>query len=144
MSHPTANYVGATAGGKRAAREHLAAQVAEPTVAIAEPDAGPIERAFRGAAMALDGIEHQLGDLNGVLERLAYNLSPVLTDGTYSEPPTALLADDQPVPEDRRSTIARRLTALEDRANRLADIVTFLSGKLGAVDAAVELEGVAR
>ena len=99
------------------------------------PEAGqpprPIEDAFAFTADRLDRLEHMLGSLNGTLMRAGNRLTPLLTDGTYGYPdaPGDTISAD-PTPEDRRSTIARRVSGLGERADRLADVVVRLEREL--------------
>lgn len=99
---------------------------------------GPIEEALRYTADRLDRLEHVLGDLNAVVMRAGSDLEPILTDGSYDYPSEAAPTDRDPTPEDRRSTIARRIGHLGGRtdtlANAAADIRRRLEGILDAVE----------
>jgi hypothetical protein len=90
----------------------------------------PVEDAFAFTADRMDRLEHMLSSLNGTLMRAGSRLTPVLTDGTYGYPDAPADADPSPTPEDRRSTIARRVSGLGERADRLADITARLEREL--------------
>lgn len=142
------------AAAKAAARPRdfdVAADLGIPTdrlgsaAATQEPSLGPIADAFRYATDRLDRVEHVLGDLNGVLERLRYDLRPVLTaDGEAMHEPALPAGLDEPTPEDRRSTVARRIARLGIRADQLADVAGLLRDKVACIVEELELEGVAR
>lgn len=115
---------------------------AEPTP---DRDTGPIAEALGYAVDRLDLIEHKLGDLNGIIERLGYELRPVLTmDGDGIPEPMRETTPEDPSAVDRRSTVARRIAALGHRADDLASIVGYLRNKAAGIVDALELEGVAR
>lgn len=106
---------------------------------------GPIADALTYTADRLDLIEHKLGDLNGIIERLGHNLRPVLTgDGDAIGEPTRETTPEDPSAIDRRSTIARHITALGTRAENLGSIVSYIAAKLEQIDDNLELEGVLR
>lgn len=90
----------------------------------------------------LDRLEHVLGDLNGVVMRAGAQLEPLLTGGTYADPddePRAVDPHDGPTPEDRRSTIARRIASTAERTDQLADVTARIRYRLEAILDAVEL-----
>ena len=115
------------------------------TNAEPQPATGPIADALAYARDRLDRIEHQLGDLNGVLEALGYELRPVLTmDGDGIPEPAGVDGRAEDPQVDRRSTVARRIHSLGDRADYLADVVGYVRNKAVGIREALELEGVTR
>jgi len=99
------------------------------------PEAGqpprPIEDAFAFTADRLDRMEHMLGSMQGTIQRLGNRLTPVLTGGTYGRPEApGDTISAEPTPEDRRSTIARRIAGAGQRADYLADLVVRLERDL--------------
>lgn len=106
-----------------------------------EPGRPRIDDAISYLVDRLDRIEHVLGDLNGVVMRSGAQLEPILTGGTYADPDDEARAVDpgSPSPEDRRSTIARRVSAAAERADQLADVTVRVRLRLEAILDAVEL-----
>lgn len=98
----------------------------------------PIEDALGYTGDRLDRLEHVLGELNAVVMAAGSKLEPILTDGTYADL-------DQPVdpgspsPEDRRSTIARRISGNATRVDRLTDATVAIRIRLEAILDAVEV-----
>jgi hypothetical protein len=80
----------------------------------------------------IDRIESALGEVNGVVMRAGQQLTPLLTGGEY---PEASRADTPPTPtpEDRRSTIAKRVSSHGDRVDRLADVTHTIADQLRAI-----------
>lgn len=103
---------------------------------------GPIADAIRYGRDRLDRVEHVLGDLNGAIERLGYDLRPVLTGGGPPELPGPGTLPRDPQEADRRSTVARQVTALGDRADELANIAGYLRDKVVALVEGLELTGI--
>lgn len=126
------SYATEAATGRRRADVDTAAQ-AEPT----RPPS-PIEDAFGYAGDRLDRLEHVLGDLNAVVMRAGSVLEPVLTDGTYGDLDVPV-DPGNPTPEDRRSTIARRISGNAARVDRLTDATVAIRIRLEAILDAVEL-----
>lgn len=108
----------------------------------AEAAAGPQPRAVADAlAFAtdrLDRVDHMLGSLQGTIQRLGFQLEGLLTDGSYSpgQPPTV---PTDPTPEDRRSTIAKRVSELGRRADTHADWIATLERTVEALSDALEV-----
>jgi hypothetical protein len=102
-----------------------------------------LEDAFAYAADRLDRLEHLLGSLNGNVMRAGHHFEPLLTDSTYVDPDSfgvdPATTHATPTPEDRRSTIAKRVSALGDRADNLADAVSLIERRLEAILDASEL-----
>lgn len=85
-------------------------------------------------------LDHVLDELGAMVARLTDRLTPVLTDGqpaTY--PSTTELAARTPIPEDRRSTIARRIHDFGLTADRQADTITERIQQLGGILDALEV-----
>lgn len=99
----------------------------------------PVEDAFAYAVDRIDRLEHVLGNLNGVVMRAGSDLEPLLTGGEYAEPPTDPQASEETTAEDRRSTIAKRVTRLGLRADNLATATDYITRRLEAILDAVEL-----
>lgn len=112
--------------------EHAAPQLAETA-------ASPIEDAFAFATDRLDRLEHLLGSLNATVMRAGSVLEPILTDGSYGEPDTHPTSDDETTPEDRRSTLTKRITRLGLRADHLADAAAYIERRIEAMLDAAEL-----
>lgn len=147
--YPTTAAPDAVEGRRRRAVEEDAnvTEAVRQARAMADPQpaTGPIADALAYARDRLDLVEHKLGDLNGVLEALGYELRPVLTmDGDTLDEPDRETRPEDPEAVDRRSTVARRITALGTRADELASIVGYLRDKAAGIRDALELEGVTR
>lgn len=99
----------------------------------------PVEDAFTFAIDRLDRLEHMLGSLNGTVMRAGTVLEPLLTAGSYAEPETDPTRDAETTPEDRRSTLAKRITRLGLRADNLADATATIERRVEAILDAVEL-----
>lgn len=135
---PTADAI--TAAARNLITEVQAATYPMPVQAArANLGEGPIPEALAYAVDRIDRLEHVLGDLNGVVMRAGTDLAPVLTGGTYTDTDDAPPMGDEPTPEDRRSTIARRIGALGSRVDGLADATTAIRHRLEAILDAVEL-----
>lgn len=107
-----------------------------------EPGRPRIDDALGYAVDRLDRLEHVLGDLNGVVMRAGAQLEPILTAGTYADPDgegTAAELASSPTPEDRRSTIARRIASTAERTDALTDAAIRIRHRLEAILEAVEL-----
>lgn len=142
MSHPNVStqYVPATAGGKRAATIAEADAFGYPREAVeltqAERAPRPIDDALGYSVDRLDRVDHMLGYLTDTITDLTNRLEAVLTDGTPATYPTMETLAGDPSPEDRRSTIARRIHALGDRADTVASRVADQRDRLvGILDA---------
>lgn len=125
----------AIAGGTVEAAARQAAGLVEPT----RPPS-PIEDAFAFTADRLDRLEHVLGSLEQTAHRLGVRLEPVLTGGNYGRPDAP--GDTElatPTPEDRRSTIARRISGHALRADRLADHATVIERLIEDLTDAIEV-----
>lgn len=106
----------------------------------ARPATTPIEDAFGYAVDRIDRLEHVLGNLNGVVMRAGVDLEAILTGGEYAEPETyPQPSEDATTPDDRRSTIAKRVTRLGNRADNLATATDYITRRLEAILDAVEL-----
>lgn len=105
------------------------------------PATPPIEVAFADLSMAIERLENILGDLNSGVMRAGAELAPILTGGTYADPDDAQvkLSEFDPTPEDRRSTIARRIDERAAEVNRLASASATIADRLRAILANVEL-----
>lgn len=111
-------------------RPEHAPQPAEPT--------RPVDDAFAFTTDRIDRAEHMAGNMQGTIQRLARRLEPLLTGGTYGYPdaPGDPMLDGGGTPEDRRSTIAKRITGAGDRVDQLADFLGRLDRELeGLLDA---------
>jgi hypothetical protein len=102
----------------------------------------PIDQALDHVADRQSRTEHALDELGAVIAQLTDRLTHALTDGqpaTYPEDgmPTAPAATPEPI--DRRSTIAKALTGVADRADRHADTVQAHTRRLGALMDAIEV-----
>ena len=99
-----------------------------------------LEDAFTYTSDRLDRLEHMLGSLNGTLMRAGTVLEPLLTGGTYRDPEADLEPKlDAPEPEDRRSTLAKRIARHGLRADNLADAVVLIERRLEAILDALEI-----
>lgn len=100
----------------------------------------PVEDAFAFTNNRLDRLEHMLDSLQGTIQRLANRLTPVLTGGTYGRPEApGDTINAETTPEDRRSTIARRIAGNGQRADYLADLVVRLERDLEDLTDALEV-----
>ena len=100
----------------------------------------PVEDAFTYTTDRLDRLEHLLGSLNATVMRAGTVLEPLLTDGSYGEPEADPQLDTtEATPEDRRSTIAKRVARLGTRADNLADATATIERRVEAILDAVEL-----
>lgn len=86
----------------------------------------------------LDRLEHVLSDLNGVIKRAGAQLAPILTGGTYpdQDPGDAIR---QVMPSEERSPLAESINGLATRADRLADVVGYMTRELSAILDAAEV-----
>ena len=99
-----------------------------------------IEDAFGYTSDRLDRLEHLLGSLNGTVMRAGVQLEPLLTGSSYDEPdPDTEVIDPHGTPDDRRSTLARRITFLGVRADRLADATAHIERRVEAILDAMEV-----
>lgn len=99
----------------------------------------PVEDAFAFTADRMDRLEHMLGSVQATIQRLGSRVEPFLTDGTYGYPDAPVDADVDPTPEDRRSTIAKRVSGLGIRADRLADFTVRLEREVESILDAMEV-----
>lgn len=105
------------------------------------PKPSAIEDAFAFTSDRLDRLEHMLSSLNATVMRAGSVLEPILTAGTYDDPNATVTATDpsETTPEDRRSLIARRVSGLGVRADRLATATSYIERTLEAILDATEV-----
>lgn len=104
----------------------------------------PIDQALDHVSDRQSRTEHALDELGAIIAQLTDKLTHALTDGqpsTYPEDVNALLSPSAPAPapEDRRSTIAKAITSVAERADRHADAVQAHTRRLGAIMDALEV-----
>lgn len=99
---------------------------------------GAIGDAFAFTSDRLDRLEHMLDSLNTTVMRAGSVLAPVLTDGTYDDTHALAPSIDCPPAEDRRSTIARRVSGIGERADRLASATIAIERTLESILDATE------
>lgn len=104
-----------------------------------ETTESPINRAFTHAHDQVSHLEQALSVLNATVMRAGSILEPVLTGGEYEEPAGTPVDDENAARIDDRSTIARRVAAIADHNDRLAESVLYITRRLDAILAAVEL-----
>lgn len=121
--------------------KHTATPIADAVQADRPIDGRPsvVEDAFAFVIDRLDRLEHMLGSLNGTVMRAGTVLEPLLTDGSYTEPSYDPPTDTETTPEDRRSTLAKRITRLGLRADHLADATAIIERRVESILDAVEL-----
>lgn len=113
--------------------------------APAGPDAvrrsSPIDQALDHVHDRQQRVDHSLDELGAIIAQLADRLSHALTAGEPATYPEDSMAVDpgQPVPEDRRSTIAKVLTGVAERADHQADVAQRLARRVGAIMDALEV-----
>lgn len=143
MSHPTASpldYAPAATSGKRAAAPVMPREPWDPPESTTPERAPrPIDDALGYSVDRLDRVDHMLDRLRSGVTTLTERLEPVLTDGSPATYPTMGAALDGGAAEDRRSTIARRIHALGDHADSLADSVAAQVDRLVAILDALEV-----
>lgn len=130
----------ATEGRRRA--EHPAAAIAIDAEALRRSgSSSPIDQALDHVSDRQSRTEHALDELGAVIAQLTDKLTHALTDGQPATYPEDVAAPglSQPVPEDRRSTIARAITSVAERADRHADAVQHHTRRLGAIMDALEV-----
>lgn len=138
----------ATEGRRRAEGSRRAEGTAATPIAIdAEAlrrsgSSSPIDQALDHVSDRQSRTEHALDELGAIIAQLTDKLTHALTDGqpsTYPEDVNALAAPMAPTPEDRRSTIAKAITGVAERADRHADAVQAHTRRLGAIMDALEV-----
>ena len=131
-----AKYNAANEGRRRLATSATSASTSAGT--RVEPTQHPIEDALGFIGDRLDRLEHLIDSLNGTVMRAGTVLEDVFTGGAYIEP---VLNEESMgnTPEDRRSTLARRITGNAVRIDRLGDGVSLIERRIEAILDAVEL-----
>lgn len=102
----------------------------------------PIDQALDHVADRQSRTEHALDELGAIIAQLTDRLTHALTDGqpaTYPEDTMGPAPTSTPEPIDRRSTIAKALSGVADRADRHADAVQAHTRRLGAIMDALEV-----
>lgn len=111
-----------------------------PEHAPKDPTApSPLEDAFAFTTDRLDRLEHMLGSLQATIQRAGTRLEPLLTDGSYGGPEADTTELATPSPEDRRSTITKRVTRIGQRVDESADFTARLERRLEALLDALEV-----
>lgn len=115
------------------------------TMGITQKDAGvaapsPLQDAFAYAADRSDRMFHTIGALDHIIARLTDRLTPALTNGEPASTPT----DPDPgtahvLPEDRRSSLTRRVSSLAQTTDTHADMLSALIRRLDGILDALEV-----
>lgn len=131
----------ATEGRRRAMSDPWADSPAPAAGPDAVRRSSPIDQAFDHVHDRQQRVDHSLDELGAIIAQLADRLSHALTAGEPSTYPEDGMGTDvtQPTPDDRRSTIAKVLTGVAERADHQADVVQRLSRRVGAIMDALEV-----
>lgn len=128
--------------GRRRADLPGAAIVIDAEALRRSGSSSPIDQALDHVSDRQSRTEHALDELGAVIAQLTDKLTHALTDGqpaTYPEDGMMAAPGSTPTPEDRRSTIAKAITSVAERADRHADAVQAHTRRLGALMDALEV-----